>query len=128
MYEKKILKEISMYLAITFTLTWGIWFLALSDFILRISNVTLIAIGTFIPSFAGLLMEYKLNGVKGFIKSAKAIVNPKISLKWYVYIFGVMPTVMLLSYTVLQLSARTIPNSELVGFPLSLQVLEFQRL
>ncbi len=112
MYNKKNFKEILMYLALTFALTWGIWLLTLSEFNMRISNETLIVIGAFIPSFVGLLMEYKINGRKGFIKSAKRIVNPKISLKWYLYIFGLMPITMLLSYTVLQLSGRTIPNSE----------------
>lgn len=112
MCNKKNFKEILMYLVFTFALTWGIWLLTLSEFNLKISNETLIVIGTFTPSFVGLLMEYRINGVKGFIKSAKRIVNPKISLKWYLYIFGVMPTIMLLSYAVLQLSGGTIPKSE----------------
>lgn len=112
MYDKKIVQEISVYLTLTFALTWGIWLLTLSEYNLRISNETIIVIGTFTPSFVGLLMVYKINGIKDFIKSAKTIVNPKISLKWYLYIFGVMPTIMLLSYTVLQLAGRTIPNSE----------------
>jgi len=112
MCNKKKFKEIPIYLAFTFALTWGIWLLTLSEFNLRVSNAILIVIGTFIPSFVGLLMEYKINGIKEFIKSAKRIVNPKISLKWYLYIFGAMPTIMLLSYAVLQLSGRAIPNSE----------------
>lgn len=110
--EKKIFKEISLYLAITFVLTWVIWLLALSGFDLKLSNEILIVIGTFTPSVVGLFMEYIINGRKSLIKLAKAIVNPKIVLKWYVYIFGVMPTIMVLSYIVLRLVGKTVPKSE----------------
>lgn len=109
---KKNLKEISMYLIFTFALTWSIWLLKLSELNLRISNETLIVVGTFVPSFVGLIMEYKINGIKEFTKSVKRLVDPKIDFKWYAYIFGLMPTIMLLSYSVLRLSGRTIPNSE----------------
>ncbi len=112
MYENKNFKEIIIYLTFTFVLTWVIWLLAFSGFNLKISGESLIMIGTFAPSFVGLLMEYKINGKKGFIKLTKKMVNPKISLKWYIYIFGVMPGIMLLSYIILQISGSIIPKSE----------------
>lgn len=112
MCGKKNSKEILIYLGFTFLLTWTIWLLTLSEANLRISQATLIVIATFVPSFVGLFMDYKINGIRGITKAAKRIVNPKISMRWYLYIFGVMPTTMLLSYIVLYLLRKTMPVSE----------------
>ncbi len=120
MSEKYTIKEISLFLAITFILTWGIWLLALSKLNLTLSNETLILIGTWIPSFVGILMTYKSNGINGLIKLVKSIFNIRISVKWYLYIFGVMPAIMAIAYVYLSLSGSAIPKSEfpLYAFPL----------
>jgi hypothetical protein len=73
-------------------------------------------LGIFTPSIIGLLMEYKISGIKGFVKSIRKMADPRISLKWYLYIFGVMPITMLIAFLVLQLSNNIVPKSE---FPLT---------
>ena len=120
MSEKNIIKEISLFLAITFILTWGIWLLTLSKLNLKISSETLILIGTWIPSFVGLFMAYKSNGINGLIKLIKSMFDIRISAKWYSYIFGIMPIIMAIAYVYLSLSGSAIPKSEfpLYAFPL----------
>ena len=109
---KKNFKEIVLYTAFTFILTWSVWLLTLSELNLKMSDSALITTGTFIPSIVGLCMEYKINGLKGLKESMKAMVNPKIGLRWYLYIFGLMPTTMLLSYIALRSVGSHVPESE----------------
>lgn len=122
MYERKNLKEILIFLLFTFSITWIIWSLTLTQLTLKISNEILIMFGIFTPSIIGLVMEYKVSGLKGLIKSMKKIVDPRISLRWYLYIFGVMPITMLISYLLLQVTNNSVPKSE---FPLAAVPLVF---
>lgn len=127
MSEKNTMKEIQLFLAITFILTWAIWLLALSKLNLKISSETLILIGTWTPSCVGLFVAYKSNGINGLIKLIKSMFDIRISMKWYLFIFGVMPAIMTIAYVYLSLSGSAIPKSEfsLYAFPLVFMYIMF---
>ena len=106
--EGKIKKQVLFYLVFTFFVTWMIWSLAYRG----LSSSSVIPLGTFVPSFAGLIFTIFYGGKEGLIEILKSTVQVRFKLKWYLYIFTIMPLVVAGSFVILKLLGSTTPVSE----------------
>lgn len=115
-------KEITIYLGLTFLITWSLWLLGPALMPTKISMETFMTLGIFTPSLVGLMMTFCLSGLKGMKLALISLVNVKISFKGYLYGLGLMPAILLSAYGLMQLTGASIPKSE---FPLEAMPLVF---
>lgn len=100
--KSKDFMKLFLYMAVTYGISWPIWFLT--------KNPAIQIIGSCMPSIAGLcfLLTSKDQIHKGFFKRAANF--KQVQLRWYMFILFAFPMVMLLSYLAQKLLGGAVPS------------------
>lgn len=99
--HKHTAKELVHFFAITFLLTWLFWGFAILKNTLSITwipgNAFFIA-GGFMPSFVAVLLVARYSGKSGVKKLTAKIADTRFAIRWYLYIFFLLPGILAASY------------------------------
>lgn len=102
----KSIKELNVFISITFIVTWIIWLIAF------ISSDWIISIGIFIPSITGLICAYLFGGMNEIKELIISLSYTNLSLKWTLYTFFIFPFIMFLSYILFMLTGGNLPEPQ----------------
>jgi len=112
----KLRHEVVLFFIFTIIFTWLLWFPAFliqnQGIPMKLSYNLFITVGTFVPSVAGFFFTYIFHGKAKVYSLFKSLLNVRISAKWLLFIFLVLPAVAVLSCLFFYLSEGTLPRMQ----------------